>query len=77
MIKNDYAMNASVDSKINDMKAQHIADEVKKVDASLKRMLAIFSGLKIDSSKKKTLLMRTREDLVLIEGFSITLIKVI
>ena len=29
-IKNDYATNASVDSKINDLKAQHIADEVKK-----------------------------------------------
>ena len=31
-IKNDYATNASVDSKINDLKAQHIADEVKKVE---------------------------------------------
>ena len=27
-IKNDYATNASVDSKINDLKAQHIADKV-------------------------------------------------
>ena len=31
-IKNDYATNASLDSKLNDLKAQHIADEVKKVD---------------------------------------------
>ena len=29
-IKNDYAANASLDSKLNDLKAQHIADEVKK-----------------------------------------------
>ena len=29
-IKNDYVTNASLDSKINDLKAQHIADEVKK-----------------------------------------------
>ena len=29
-IKNDYATNASLDSKLNDLKAQHIADEVKK-----------------------------------------------
>ena len=36
-IKNDYAANASVDSKINDLKAQHIADEVKKVDDKAKR----------------------------------------
>ena len=36
-IKNDYAANASVDSKINDLKAQHIANEVKKVDDKAKR----------------------------------------
>ena len=29
-IKNDYAANASVDSKLNDLKAQHISTEVKK-----------------------------------------------
>ena len=28
-VKNDYAANASLDSKINDLKAQHIVDEVK------------------------------------------------
>ena len=31
-IKNDYATNASVDSKLNDLKAQHISTEVKKID---------------------------------------------
>ena len=36
-IKNGYATNASVDSKINDLKAQHIADEVKKVDNKAKK----------------------------------------
>ena len=36
-IKNDYATNASLDSKINDLKAQHIADEVKKVDDKTKK----------------------------------------
>ena len=36
-IRNDYATNASVDSKINDLKAQHIADEVKKVDDKAKK----------------------------------------
>ena len=29
-IKNDYVTNASLDNKLNDLKAQHIADEVKK-----------------------------------------------
>ena len=36
-IKNDYATNASLDSKLNDLKAQHIADEVKKVDNKAKK----------------------------------------
>ena len=36
-IKNDYATNASLDSKLNDLKAQHIADEVKKVDDKAKK----------------------------------------
>ena len=35
-IKNDYATNASLDKKLNDLKAQHIADEVKKVDDKAK-----------------------------------------
>ena len=29
-IKNDYATNASLDSKLNDLKAKHIADKLKK-----------------------------------------------
>ena len=29
-IKNDYAINASLDSRLNDLKAQHISTEVKK-----------------------------------------------
>ena len=36
-IRNDYATNASVDSKINYLKAQHIAGEVKKVDDKSKK----------------------------------------
>ena len=36
-IRNDYATNASVDRKISDLKAQHIADEVKKVDDKAKK----------------------------------------
>ena len=36
-IKNDYATNASLDSKLIDLKAQHIAHEVKKVDDKTKK----------------------------------------
>ena len=31
-IKNDYGTKAILDSKINDLKSQHISDEIKKVD---------------------------------------------
>ena len=40
-IKNDYATNASLDSKLNDLKAQHISTEVKKIDKT-KKILVIF-----------------------------------
>ena len=40
-IKNDYATNASLDNKLNDLKAQHIATEVKTIDDKAKRMRAI------------------------------------
>ena len=36
-IKNDYFTNASLDSKLNDLKVQHNADEVKKVDDKTKK----------------------------------------
>ena len=46
-IKNDYTTNASLDSKLNDLKAQHISTEVKKIDDKTKKMLVIFWGLKV------------------------------
>ena len=36
-IKNDYATNASLDSKLNDLKAQHISTEVNKIDEKTKK----------------------------------------
>ena len=36
-IKNDYATNASLDSKLNDLKAQNISTEVKKIDDKTKK----------------------------------------
>ena len=35
--KNDYATKAILDSKINDLKDQHISDEVKKVNDKVKK----------------------------------------
>ena len=49
-IKNDYATNASLDSKLNDLKSQHNATEVKSIDDKTKKnasgILAFESRLK-------------------------------
>ena len=36
-IKNDYVTNASLTSKLNDLKAQHIANEIKTIDDKTKK----------------------------------------
>ena len=36
-IKNDYVINAALTSQLNDLKSQHIADEVKNVDDKVKK----------------------------------------
>ena len=41
-IKNDYVSKASLTSRLNDLKSQHITNEVKKIDDKTKKMLAIF-----------------------------------
>ena len=49
-IKNDYVTNASLDSKLNDLKSQHVATEVKSIDDKTKNnasdVLAFESRLK-------------------------------
>ena len=36
-IKNDYVTNTALDSKLNGLKSQHVADEVKKIDDKTKK----------------------------------------
>ena len=36
-IKNDYVSNASLTSRLNDLKSQHIATEVKSIDDKTKK----------------------------------------
>ena len=52
-IKNDYATNASLDSEINDLKAQHIADEVKKVDDGVKKNASDILGFESSLKQKE------------------------
>ena len=41
-IKNDYVSNASLTSRLNDLKSQHIATEVKTIDDKTKKIRVIF-----------------------------------
>ena len=76
-IKNNYATNASLDSKLNDLKAQHIADEVKNVDDKAKKNASVILGFESRLNKKKILLMRDKEKIVLPGDFIIICKKII
>ena len=52
-IKNDYATKASIDSKLNDLKARHIADEVKKVDDKTKKNASDILGFESRLKQKE------------------------
>ena len=41
-IKNDYVSNVSLTSRLNALKSQHIASEVKTIDDKTKKMLMIY-----------------------------------
>ena len=41
-IKNDYVSNASLTRRLNDLKSQHIASEVKTINDKTKKMRVIF-----------------------------------
>ena len=54
-IKNDYATNASLDSELNDLKAQHISTEIKKIDDKTKKYSSDILAFETRLNKKKIL----------------------
>ena len=68
-IKNDYATNASLDSKINDLKAQHIADEVKKVDDKVKKNGCDILGFKSRLKQKEDIVDEAQRENSFNRGF--------
>ena len=52
-IKNDYVSNASLTSKLNDLKSQHIADEVKTIDDKTKINASDILGFESRLKKKR------------------------
>ena len=52
-IKNDYVTNTALDSKLNDLKSQHIADEAKKVDDKAKKNASDILGFESRLKQKE------------------------
>ena len=69
-IKNDYATNASLDSKLNDLKAQHIADEVKKVDDKTKKNASNILGFESRLKQKEYIVDEGQRENSFTRGFS-------
>ena len=67
-IRNDYATNASVDSKINDLKAQHIPAEVKKIDDKTKKNASAILGFENKLKQKEDTVNENERDLSFIRG---------
>ena len=55
-IKNDYVTNAALTSQLNDLKSQHIADEVKKVDDKVKKNIANILNAKTSLEHNKSVI---------------------
>ena len=68
-IKNDYATNVSLDSKLNDLKAQHIADEVKKVDDKTKKNACNILGFENRVKQKEDIVDENQRGLSVKRGF--------
>ena len=68
-IKNGYGANASLDSKFNDLKAQHIADEVKKVDDKTKKNASDILGFENRLKQKEDIADENQRGLSFNRGF--------
>ena len=68
-IKNDYVTNASLDSKLNDLKAQHIADEVKKVDDKTKKNASDILGFESRLKQKEDIVDEEQRENSFTRGF--------
>ena len=67
-IKNDYATNASLDSKLNDLKAQHIATEVKSIDDKTKKNASDILAFESRLKQKEDIIDDVQRDNALING---------
>ena len=68
-IKNDCATNASLDSKLNDLKAQHISTEVKKIDDKTKKDASDILGFENRLKQKEDIVDENQRGLSFNKGF--------
>ena len=68
-IKTDYVTKASLDSKINYLKAQHIADEVKKVDDKTKKNASDILGFESRIKQKEDIIDEGQRENSFTRGF--------
>ena len=54
-MKNDYVTNAALTSQLNDLKSQHIADEVRKVDDKITKSCSDILGFESRLKQKENL----------------------
>ena len=55
-IKNDYVTNASLTSRLNDLKSQHIATEVKTIDDKTKKNASDILGFESRLKQKEDII---------------------
>ena len=68
-IQNDYVTNATLTSQINDLKSQHIADEVEKVDDKVKKDITDIVTVKNSLPHNKSVLDDLERDASFNRGF--------
>ena len=68
-IKNDYATNASLDSKLNDLKAQHIATEAKTIDDKAKKNASDILAFENRLKQKEDIVNKNERGISFSRGF--------
>ena len=68
-IKNDYVINASLTSRLNDLKSQHIATEVKTIDDKTKKNASDILGFESRLKQKEDIVDENQREISFNRGF--------
>ena len=76
-IKNDYATNASLDSKLNDLKAQYVATEVKAIDDKAKKNASDILAFENRLKQKEDIANENERGISFIRGFFVYIDQIV